>query len=111
MSSLYDLMERPKDPCERKHGGNEQSVLAFQHLADRLSHDRAQVYDFICRAGLAGATCKEFSAHMGKGQNHYSGRFTELSAKGLILDSCRRRDRSTVWVSRNAVLPTDGGAA
>lgn len=83
MNDLFDV-------CERKHGGNANSVEANRRSAGNRKEQRNAVFRAICEAGSNGLTCKELSAAWGVGMNRISGRFSELKLVELIRESGRR---------------------
>ncbi len=72
------------DICERKHGGNAESVAAFAQIADTLPEQRRRVYELILSKGEYGATAQECADAFGVGINCVSGRLSELKRDGLI---------------------------
>ena len=87
------------DPCERKHGGNANSVAAFDRVYQTLSNRQAAVYAHIAAAGSHGATMKEVAADLGVQLNTISGRRVQLVAKGLIRGTGVSRAGSEVFVA------------
>ena len=89
------------DICARKHGGNPESQGAFQAIKDRLTGMQLVVLGLIQRSGEHGMTCDEISKELGRGENVYSGRITELKIAGKITKCGRRPTRSgctaSVW--------------
>ena len=89
------------DVCARKHKGNKESRKAFQSIKDRLTDMQLVVLSWVRNAGDEGLTCDELSAILGKGENVYSGRFSELHFKGLIKKigtrSTRNGHPAAVW--------------
>lgn len=99
---LWRFMEQgsPPDPCENRHGGNEQSDAAFEQIKDELPSRRRKVLEVIESSGQAGATVHDVCKALETTPNCVSGRLTELAASGLIADTGKRRDGCAVWVVR-----------
>lgn len=102
----YAALEREShgdlfDITSRKHGGNEESRAAFETISDRLTEKQEFVLKMIREAGDHGMTCDELSEKLGRGENVYSGRFTELKIAGKIEQIGKRPTRSgcpaAVW--------------
>ena len=72
------------DVCERKHGGNAQSVLANRKNLQHRAAQRKAVFDAITEAGTSGLTCRDLADRWAVGMNCISGRFSELKAAGWI---------------------------
>lgn len=119
--TAWEAAERTPDPCARKHGGNANSVAAFDRLLPDLKHQQQQVYRYIVSQGMKGATVKEIARFMGHpGEVHrYSGRLTELGpgCLGLIVNhQSVRRESCAVWVAKEVLYggrsdAVDHGAA
>jgi predicted transcriptional regulator len=86
------------DVCERKHGGDSESVAAFESIREALPGRRLHVLRWIASCGDHGGTSKEYAALTGKNLNAISGRFSELKHEGLICKNGKRRNYSGVWV-------------
>lgn len=80
------------DPCERRHGGNDNSREAFEACNAKVQRER--VHAAIAAAGDAGLTVDELSARWEVPPNSISGRFSELKRAGRIAACGRRPTRS-----------------
>ena len=93
----------PRDVCARKHGGNEQSVSAFDYVMNTLTDRQARILLEI-KARPAGATLDELAIHFRTNPNAISGRITDLKIKGRIERRGTRKTRSgcsaAVWVAK-----------
>ncbi len=103
MSSLFPLefdhQNKPAiDPCERKHGGAETSVAAFERAKLSATDYRLACFEYIRSRRADGATSKEVASYLSKHLNEISGRLAELKHAGLVIDSGRRRDGCAVLV-------------
>lgn len=96
--SIYELLVIARDPTERKHGGNEESVAAHTKVTPSKTETYRKIMDLVRARGEFGATSKEVSYAMGKQLNCLSGRFSELRAMGWLKDSGLRRDGAAVLV-------------
>lgn len=89
------------DPCARKHGGNENSVSAWERQKEHVETQNRAILRIIREAGEEGATSKECAAAMGVQLNRISGRFRQLFLDGLIVNrGGRKREGAAVWVIR-----------
>lgn len=87
------------DITSNRHGGNEQSQLAFERVRDELPQMRARVLRAIrIEPDGVGWTCRELANCWEIGMNAISGRFTELKRDGLIKKQ-GTRDGCAVWVA------------
>lgn len=92
------------DICERKHGGNEASVIANDLVAPSKRAVRERVFEFVC--AHHGVTSKDVQAHLRKmvyhpdswPMNAFSGRLSELRDDGLIDSLPALRNGLQVWV-------------
>lgn len=86
------------DPCERKHGGNPQSVAAHE----RVKYTKEEVYKrttaLLKARGSHGATSKEIAAAFGVELNTISGRFSEMKQMGWIKENGERRNGAAVLI-------------
>ena len=89
----------PEDPCANHHGGNTNSWAAWEQTLNNLPAKRRVVLTTIQAAGRNGLTCLECAEKLSTYPNRISGRFTELKAAGLIIDTKLVRAGSTVWIS------------
>lgn len=85
------------DICEAKHGGNQQSIEAYQKALPRMAESRKQVLIAVRQAMDSGITAKEYAARSGRQLNAISGRFSELAREGWIERTNRTRNKSAVW--------------
>src|SRR6184192_2913738 len=81
------------DVCSNRHKGNKESQAAFAKIKDRLTGMQLVVLDLIRESGDRGMTCDEISAKMGRGENCYSGRISELKRLGKIKKNGTRLTR------------------
>ena len=89
---------RTADPCERKHGGNENSVDAHAKASESKEQRYQEIVGHLAVAGEAGMTAKELAHALGVQLNTVSGRFTELLATGRIVRLSIKREGSGVLV-------------
>jgi predicted transcriptional regulator len=85
------------DICEAKHGGNQQSIEAYESALPSMARARRSVLEAVRQAMDAGITAKEYAERNGRQLNTVSGRFSELSREGWIERTNRTRNRSAVW--------------
>lgn len=85
------------DICQTKHGGNQQSIEAYESALPRMAETRKQVLVAVRQAMDAGITAKEYAERSGRQLNTVSGRFSELSREGWIERTNRTRNKSAVW--------------
>jgi len=80
------------DICENRHGGNHESVSAFQSTPeDERRFMRERIYRYALRKGDAGITTDEISMKAGLAPNCISGRISELKRDGLLVETSRHR--------------------
>jgi len=102
--SLFGLMEGrrssfvPADPCERKHGGNENSVAAHEQASETKEQRYREIIGHLAVAGEEGMTGKEIARAIGVPLHHLSGRYTEMLATGRIVRLSIKREGSGVLV-------------
>lgn len=89
-------------PDSPGHRGIDTSIEAADALASRLGTLQKLTLDFIARRGAFGATSDECAAGLGIDRGSIQPRTSELSRKGLIIDSGLRRlnatrKRAIVW--------------
>lgn len=72
------------DVCQNRHGGNEQSVAAYE--AGKAKHPRCRqaVLDHITAQGANGATSKEIALALGQPLHTVSGRISELKQRNVV---------------------------
>lgn len=92
------LFGKPADPCEKKHGGNENSVAAHDLASDGKEQRYREIIGLLAGAGAEGMTAKEIARALGVQLNTVSGRFTELLASGRIGRLTAKREGSGVLV-------------
>lgn len=95
-----------QDPTRGYHGGNEQSVAAFESVRPGLPRQRQVVFEAVWIAMPDGLTCDELLARLGGEWVHQavSARMTELKRDGWLVvrelappePGSRRRGTSTV---------------
>ena len=85
------------DICQAKHGGNQQSIEAYESALPSMAKARRSVLEAVRQAMDAGITAKEYAQRNGRQLNTVSGRFSELSREGWIERTTRTRNRSAVW--------------
>lgn len=88
-----NYINRADDICFNRHGGNEQSNAANK-MADK-DNDRALVLKFITEHKTAHS--KQVARYLGKQLNQISGRFSELKADGLIVETGGRSEGCAVY--------------
>ena len=114
---MFDDAEGPRvrDVCAGRHGGNPESVAAFERVAPTLNETRAAILEFARSRKTAGVTVHDVCKHFGKTPNEVSGRLTELKSEefGFALrDSGRRKDGAKVLVAAeflSEILADQGG--
>mgnify|MGYP003480845183 CR=1 FL=1 len=90
---------RTADPCERKHGGNENSVDAHAKASESKEQRYQEIVGLLAAAaGEEGLTGKEIAALLGVSFNSISGRYTEMLATGRIVRLSIKREGSGVLV-------------
>ena len=85
------------DICQVKHGGNQQSIEAYESALPSMAKARRSVLEAVRQAMDEGITAKEYAERNGRQLNTVSGRFSELSREGWIERTTRTRNRSAVW--------------
>lgn len=87
-----------RDPCARKHGGNEMSKLAHSKVVHSKQETYKRIMTLLRARGEYGCTSKEIAAAMGKQLNCISGRFAEMKQMGWIKENGERRNGAAVLV-------------
>jgi len=82
------------DICERKHGGNPNSVAANERIVPSKDAVRARVLEVVRLHSQI--TLAELAEMWGVEKNTISGRFSELKTRGLI-EQRGRRDGCGIW--------------
>src|SRR5215469_14694127 len=82
IGGLFEKREQERDICERKHGGNPESVEAHKTIRGGVQAQREVVYGSIKLRGNTGTTVDEYAEHFGLNPNAISGRFSELARDG-----------------------------
>ena len=85
--------------------GSETSKAAAKGISRELGAKQTQVWQFIRLQGASGAIDNEIITHFtncGWSPNTPRARRVELVAKGLVVDSGRQRNGSTVWIAAQA---------
>lgn len=90
---LVELFQ-PRDVCQSRHGGNAESVEAFQSIRDRLTAAQERVYRCVTDAGERGRTNDEICVVLGLMANQVSPRLTELHIARRITKIGTRLTRS-----------------
>ena len=85
------------DICQTKHGGNQQSIEAYESALPSMAKARRSVLEAVRQAMDAGITAKEYAERNGRQLNTVSGRFSELSREGWIERTNKTRNKSAVW--------------
>lgn len=85
------------DICQAKHGGNQQSIEAYESALPSMAKARRSVLEAVRQAMDAGITAKEYAERNGRQLNTVSGRFSELSREGWIERTNKTRNKSAVW--------------
>lgn len=78
-------LPQPRDPCAGKHGGNPASQEAFRKVVPHLRASHAAILAWLGRVGKG--TRKQYADHCGKPLHSISGRFTELLAEKMIVET------------------------
>jgi hypothetical protein len=87
-----------RDPSQRKHRGNPQSVAAHKRVAHTKADTWKQITELIAARKEYGATSKEVAGALGKPLHFLSGRLSELKQMGWIKENGQRRDNAAVLV-------------
>jgi hypothetical protein len=90
------------DVCAGKHGGNEQSVDAFESVKGGMRVAHIAILKFLELRGDHGATAQEYADRLGVPINKVSGRFSELKLMGRI-EKTGVRNRGGVFVVKGGV--------
>ena len=86
---MTEQFEFNYDICERKHGGNDQSLAAWR--SKNRDNKRGQTFEYIYSREHAGATADECAEHFRTFHNTIAPRLSELKALGFIVKSGRER--------------------
>lgn len=78
------------DVCQNRHGGNAESVAAYEAGKAKHPKKRQLVLDHIASRGHQGATSHEIAQALGWGLNAVSPRLSELKKKKIIEKSGTR---------------------
>ncbi len=98
-------------------GAAETGREAAEAIAPKLGHLQSMVLAAIKSRGAYGLTPEELADVRDIGRVSVQPRFSELKAKGLIVDSGRRRQnpsrrkRAVVWVATEFAPAPEGGVA
>lgn len=102
MKTFWDIMDPPvivgkpaRDPCARKHGGNEQSKAAWDRVKATVREEHQRILAWLALQ-VKGGTAKEYARFRRVDLNVVSGRFSELLAAKRIERTGERRDGSSV---------------
>lgn len=88
------------DICQRKHRGADTSAKAHERSKRKAPTDRANIYCEIRLAGKGGLTCAEIETRLALSHQSASARISELSRRGMIRDTKRRRPTSSGCMAR-----------
>ena len=93
MSDLFSV-----DVCERKHGGADTSIEAFQNSLPARQRDSIRVLEvFRSDVFRNGATLKDVCECLEKEKNEVSGRISELLKMNKIIPTGEKRDACRVY--------------
>lgn len=84
MADKTSQLGLPFDVCRRRHGGNEESVKAYQATLSNKEKDLFNILEFIRSKGKLGATSDECGIALGIYVQTCSARCSELKAKGYV---------------------------
>jgi hypothetical protein len=105
------------DPCARKHGGNVDSILAWERVRDGVPEVFQRILDEY-EATNQPIAPKEMAHKWGVPHSNISGRFSTLKQKGILRATAqkwrnsRRLELTDRWLESvlSADLKEDGGA-
>jgi hypothetical protein len=86
-----------RDITAGKHGGNAQSVAAYQKAMRGAAQARQDIVNLL-KQHPQGLTCKEMSVMLNKEMHKLSGRITELKELGQVTSTDAVRDGGAVVV-------------
>lgn len=96
--TIDEILRSTLDPCERKHGGNNQSADAHARIVHTKQDSYKRIMDLLRARGSYGATSKEAAAAMGKPLHCISGRLAEMKQMKWIKESGERRNGAAVLI-------------
>lgn len=82
-----------RDICSNKHGGNSESVAAFEETSENYREAmRESIYGIALARGASGVTTDEVARIFSKPPNAVSGRLTDLKKAGRLIatNDCRK---------------------
>lgn len=85
------------DITANKHGGNAQSVAAFEKAKHGAAQAQQDIVELL-KQHPDGLTCKEMSALLNREMHKISGRVTELKEQGQVIATDKVRDGGAVVV-------------
>jgi hypothetical protein len=91
------------DVCNRKHGGDPESVAAHRASAVHAEADRLTILELIA-GRIHGLTLDEACIAMNREPNQLSGRMTELKQKGAIIANGMKRPTRTGCLAKAYVI-------
>ena len=92
-----DFESAPKksiDITQNKHGGNEESILAFEKNKGSRDNQRREIFDIVALMGAYGVTTDEIVHGFDYAIQTVSARMSELKRDGMIVKIGRRKTRS-----------------
>ncbi len=97
------------DITTNKHGGNPQSVAAYEKAKRGAAQAQQDIVDLL-KQHTDGLTCKEMSTLLNREMHKISGRVTELKEQGQVIatETIRQGGAVVVLISATpAMLSTD----
>ena len=96
--TIEDVLRMAVDPCESRHRGNSESVVAHAKVAPSKEVACKRIVAWLSTQGSRGGTSHEIAAALGYGNaiNRISGRLTTLKALGWIEKSGEVRNGAAV---------------
>jgi hypothetical protein len=93
--AAHHAISRYGDICARKHGGNAESVAAYEATKANIGRDRERIVTHIRAQGSYGATRDEIAQETGIPYPTVCGRCAELQRDGIVRKSGVRRETRT----------------
>jgi hypothetical protein len=98
--TINEILIMGSDPCEVRHGGNENSIAAHAKVKPTKLQTYGKIMDLLYQRGDYGATVHEISGALGFGAaiNRASGRLSELKKMKWIKENGEKRHGAAVLV-------------